>query len=119
MKDPFECTKEDFLEMDWFYSGDRFNGVIMVPTENLHDSGVISMKLILCDGNNIVGVTGGKDVIQMFFGGHADLLIDCLPKSGCIRAFCDHELKRRHDDPFAVILRSSLEVLVNRKDRPI
>ena len=106
-----QCTKKDLLEIENYAPEEKFNGVVIVPTNNTHSSGWRSMKYILVNGERIVGsLGGGSDVLHINgiggFGYGADLddsiksgtvkrvayKIDCLNKSGCLRLFADHWL---------------------------
>lgn len=69
-----------------------YNQIIIVPTDELHDSGYICMKYVLVEVGKeyppkIVGVVGGwSDVLHMPGGIHAvEANIDCLPNSKCLR----------------------------------
>lgn len=86
-----------------------FNGFIIVPTGELHDSGFGCMKFVLTKHSDIVGAVGGWcDVVHLNgIGGYGldwqrslkerrvpviDWSIDLLPKSGCLRVFSTHRL---------------------------
>lgn len=60
--------------------GKPFSQVIIIPTDDIHDSGFRCMKYILLkweNGLNVVGVVGGySDVIHLRNG---KARIDCLP----------------------------------------
>lgn len=83
-------------------------GVVIIPTNELHDSGFGCMKFALLNNRNIVGCVGGySDVIHLNgiggYGKYGDVAyktnmtkriawsIDCLP-NGLIRLFCCHKL---------------------------
>lgn len=103
MKDVFECTKKELLEMETFFQKENFNGIVIVPTGKKHDSGFMCMKFILLNRNKVVGVVSGwSDVVHVNgicgFGKNMKYMdcgmepvagwsIDCLPKSGCVRLF--------------------------------
>ena len=93
-----EYTLEEFREMELFGEGLLFNQVVIVPMDELHDSGYRCMKFILCHYGNIVGVVSGwSDVVHPNgIGNHGlsydwfetpniGLSIDCLAGSGCVR----------------------------------
>lgn len=93
-----EYTIEEFREMELFGEDCLFNNVVIVPMNELHDSGYRCMKFILCHGRNIVGaVSGWSDVIHPNGIGNyglshdwcttpnIGLSIDCLAESGCVR----------------------------------
>lgn len=69
--------------------GKPFSQVIIIPTDDIHDSGFRCMKYILLkwkDGLNVVGVVGGySDVIHLWNG---KAKIDCLP-CGYLRVMLD------------------------------
>ena len=86
-----------------------FNGFIIVPTGELHDSGWGCMKFVLTHYGEIVGCVGGysdvvhlngiggygKDFLQGLASGMTavvDWSIDLLPEAGCVRVFCSQEL---------------------------
>ena len=93
-----EYTLEEFREMELFGRDCFFDSVVIVPVEELHDSGYRCMKFILCHHDDIVGVVGGwSDVVHPNgIGNHGlsydwsatpniGLHIDCLKGSGCVR----------------------------------
>lgn len=103
-------TKEDFENLDYFGPTDEFNGIVIIPTNELHDSGFGCMRFALTNHEEVVGCVGGySDVIHLNgiggFGrfedfnetlktGRAkriDWSIDCLP-NGLIRLFCSYKL---------------------------
>jgi len=104
-------TREEFENLDYFKPTDDFNGVIIIPTNELHDSGFGCMKFALTNGDEVVGcIGGGSDVIHLNgIGGYGkynkgfdktlktdmvkriDWSIDCLP-NGLIRLFCSCKL---------------------------
>ena len=103
-----KMTKKDFLNLDNFYNGEKFNAIVIVPTNYKHDSNFQCMKYILLKNWKIVGVIGGgSDVIHINgIGGFGknpdyknqfvkrhDLRIDCLPKSKCLRLFSDDDFE--------------------------
>ena len=93
-----EYTLEEFREMELFGEDCLFNNVVIVPMNELHDSGYRCMKFILCDDGDIVGaVSGWSDVVHpngIWNHGlsydwsvtpNIGLSIDCLAGSGCVR----------------------------------
>ena len=87
----------------------KFNGFVIVPTGELHDSGFGCMKFVLTHCNEVVGAVGGWcDVVHLNgIGGygrcwHSSIesrmvpvigwSIDLLPASGCVRVFTKHRL---------------------------
>lgn len=100
--------REEFENLDYFEPTDEFNGVVIIPTNKLHDSGFGCMKFALINGGEVVGcVGGGSDVICLNgIGGYGkdfcgslktnmvkriDWTIDCL-SNGLIRLFCSYKL---------------------------
>ena len=107
-RDINDYTREQLLSIDKFYTNKPFKAVVIVPTNNIHDSGYRCMKYILLDPqtDTIVGVLGGgSDVIHINgfngFGLNYEQAIktrkapvigwriDCLRESGCVRLFSD------------------------------
>jgi hypothetical protein len=101
-------TREEFENLDYFKPTDDFNGVIIIPTNELHDSGFGCMKFALTNGDEVVGCVGGvSDVMHRngigWYGKYFDKAIktnmvkridwsiDCLP-NGLIRLFCSYAL---------------------------
>lgn len=112
MIDIMTASQDDLRSLDNKLPEGVFNSVVIVPTGELHDSGYMCMKFILCDRQkNIVGVLGGcSDVIHLDgIGGYGQYdkdyservksrqthiiawCIDCIP-CGFVRLFCDHNL---------------------------
>ena len=101
MKDLREYTLEEFQNMENFGEDSLFTDVIIVPMNELHDSGYRCMKFILVYQGKIVGVVSGwSDVVHPNgIGNYGNLMnsfetnlvpsmylsIDCLSKSGCVR----------------------------------
>lgn len=105
-------TREEFESLEYFKPTDNFNGVVIIPTDEMHDSGFRCMKFALVNYGKVVGcVGGGSDVIHLNgIGGYGkfgeewdrslntglmkrvDWSIDCLP-NGLIRLFCSHKLE--------------------------
>lgn len=106
----FDYTLEEFKNLEYSNPGKKeFDSVIIVPMDEIHDSGYRCMKYILVDTNDdvedsIVGVIGGySDVLHLNgISGYglsferniatrtvpiADWAIDCLDTSGCLRLF--------------------------------
>lgn len=102
-KNIFDYTKEEFLAMENFLPKKPFNGIIIVPTNQYHDSGYRCMKFVLIDQEEIVGIVSGWSDVLHFCGYKSDgcqfvpslLLyrwnVDCLPESGCVRFFSNAE----------------------------
>ena len=68
-----------------------YNQIIIVPTENIHDTGYLCMKYVLVKVGEeyppkIVGVVGGwSDVLHLCCERTPKANIDCLPNSECLR----------------------------------
>jgi hypothetical protein len=106
------ATREEFENLDYFKPTDEFNGVVIIPTDEMHDSGFKCMKFALMNYSEVVGcVGGGSDIIHLNgIGGYGqydieykkaiitnmvkriDWSIDCLP-NGLVRLFCSDKLK--------------------------
>ena len=103
-KDIEQYTLEELQAMENFGKNVPFNSVVLVPMEDMHDSGYRCMKFILLHDHKIVRVVSGwSDVIHLNgIGGYGRNLekafsydrpmvgvmpwsIDCLPTSGCMR----------------------------------
>lgn len=102
MKDLNEYTLQDFLEMPTKKPTETFTSVIIVPTDEIHDSGFRCMKFILVNHlAEIVGVvdTGSDCIWPNGVGNYGrnrlgDLMqrisymglhMDCLTESRCVR----------------------------------
>lgn len=102
MKDPNEISLKELKEIPAFGWDEEFNSLIIVPSEEIHDSGYRCMRAVLVRDNKIVGAIGGwSDVINPNgIGNRGDysarsenlnyvpsigLSIDCLKESKCIR----------------------------------
>lgn len=97
-----EYTREEFLAIQNFGIDSVFTGLIIVPTDELHESGFRCMKFILEHDGEIVGAASGwSDVVHPNGIGNygwnvrrslsrgavpnMSLSIDCLAMSGCVR----------------------------------
>lgn len=104
-------TREEFENLKCFEPTGEFNGIIIIPTNEMHESGYMCMKFALMDHWEVVGcVDCGSDVIHLNgIGGYGkyenfkealktglvkrvDWSIDCLP-NGLIRLFCSSKLE--------------------------
>lgn len=91
MKSIIDYTLEELKDLpydtDWSVGGKQYNQIIIVPTDELHESGYICMKYVLIKIGmkyppEIVAVVGGySDVIHLSVKAN----IDCLPNSKCLR----------------------------------
>jgi len=99
-----EYTKKEFLDMKNFGPEGLFTSIVIVPTNDKHDSGYRCMKFILIGKDGIVGVVSGwSDVVHINgIGGYGKDVrvemvkpigwsIDCLTKSRCLRLFANVE----------------------------
>lgn len=98
-KDFNEYSLEELQEIQNFGEKELFNSLIIVPSEEIHDSGFRCMKAILVRDGEIVGaVSGWSDVInpngignygnpfkRYKYVPYIGLSIDCLVKSKCVR----------------------------------
>lgn len=86
MKDLTQITLEEFQAMEEFGQDELFNEVVIVPTDDIHDSGYRCMKFILCKRGQIVGCVGGySDAVHPNWYEPVIVNIDCLTVSGCVR----------------------------------
>lgn len=102
-----KMTRKELQELEGFKPEGAFNGVVIVPMQENHESDYSCMKFILLDHLEIVGVVGGySDVVHLNgIGGYGKGLeemykpkrhawsIDCLPVSKCVRLFCMEPLE--------------------------
>lgn len=101
-KNPNEYTLKEFQEMEEFKPEKPFRWVIIVPMDDVHDSGYRCMKFIVGDGHDIYGaIYTGSDVVDPNgignFGKdwgrttprgmvpYIGLSLDCLVGSNCVR----------------------------------
>lgn len=109
MKKLNDYTLEELRAIENFGEQEEFSAFAIVPMEELHDSGYRAMKFILERDGEIVGAASGwSDVVHVNgiggYGAYGDdfmsalksqmvprvgMSMDCLPKSGCVRFFCD------------------------------
>ena len=102
---------KEFEKLKNFEPKENFNGCIIIPTGDMHDSGFMCMKFALTQNDKVVGcVGGGSDVIHINgIGGYGKYengfesaiitqkvsrvgwRIDCLP-NGLLRLFSDNWL---------------------------
>lgn len=102
-----DMTKKQFKEMKYFKPTSPFTDIIVVPTDDIHESGYRCMKFVLWNAikGEISGVVGGaSDVIHFNgIGGYGKSVyaepkrvaytIDCLKKSGYLRIMTRHYLE--------------------------
>lgn len=105
MKDLNEITLQEFLEMPSKKPDRPFTSVVIVPTDEIHESGFRCMKFILAFNGEIVGVVYTcSDVVWPNGIGnrgkywtaenfervpYTGLHIDCLAESRCVRIIVD------------------------------
>lgn len=109
-----EMTKEDFskvpIRRNFMAPVPMFKSLVIIPTDQEHDSGYLCMEFVAVnkDDEPIVRMSGCSDVLDINgIGGYGNWRlcsgipktippiswrIDCLPKSGYLRLFCDHFL---------------------------
>ena len=102
-----DMTKKQFKEMEYFKPTSPFTDIIVVPTDDIHESGYRCMKFVLWNAikGEISGVVGGaSDAIHFNgIGGYGKSVyaepkrvaytIDCLKKSGYLRIMTRHYLE--------------------------
>lgn len=111
MKDLNDITLKEFQDMECFGQNEIFNDVIIVPTDEIHDSGYRCMKFVLARWGEIVGcVSGHSDAVypngignmglhpdfDMYRRGFVPAMhmnIDCLKESGCVRLIFGENMK--------------------------
>lgn len=109
--DACKMTKEDFLKVPYresFNSKEKpFNSLVIIPMNDLHDSGWRKMQFVALDEKDepIVRIGMGADVLDIDgiggFGPRSFATgipkvrpvqgwrIDCLPESGYLRLWCE------------------------------
>lgn len=108
--DACKMTKEDFMKVpyrkDWDSKEKPFNSLVIIPTDELHESGWRNMQFVALDEKDepIVRLSNGADVLEIDgIGGYGKRnfpngvpkgrpiqgwRIDCLPESGYLRLWC-------------------------------
>lgn len=102
MKDLNAYTLQEFLEMPNKKPDGPFTSVVIVPTDEIHESGYRCMKFILAFNGDIVGVVDtGSDVVwpngrekhwtaeNFEWVPYIGLHMDCLVESRCARIMVD------------------------------
>lgn len=112
-----EMTREDFHKVPFreYFNSELppFESIVIIPTDELHDSGWQCMEFVGVDENMepVVRMSGCSDVIHIDgiggYGKWADKIprsrpiqawsIDCLPKSGYLRLFCHGKIDVGND----------------------
>lgn len=107
--DAYKMSLEELREVPYIEPNAnlKIGGIVIVPLEEVHDSGYACLKFVLLKaGGEIIGAVGGcSDVIHINgIGGYGDYQtceesiktgkidvaawsLDCLPISGCLRLF--------------------------------
>lgn len=104
MKSIIDYTLEELKELpydiDSSVRGKKYNQIIIVPTDELHESGYICMKYVLIESGmkyppEVIAVVGGySDALHMPCGIHAvKANIDCLPNSKCLRVILYEDME--------------------------
>lgn len=102
----FEISKEnidDLPNIKIWEDETLYNSVVIVPNEEIHDSGFRCMTYVFCKGDEVVGkVQCGSDVLMLDWGSFIDpkeqentnrgWSIDCTP-NGFIRIFSFNNIK--------------------------
>lgn len=103
-----EMTKEDFDEVPIANWNDefKFDNVVIIPMNKLHDSGFRMMDFVLCkDEKPLCRFSAGSDVLHLDgiagLGKERDFYavkpkawhIDCLPKSGYLRVLAQYPME--------------------------
>lgn len=108
----FNMTKEDFAKVpihDDFSNTPNFRSLVIIPTEQAHESGWMCMEFVAVDkyGEPMFKMSGYSDVLHLDgIGGYGEWyrvlpeyvkprswFIDCLP-CGYLRLNCKGEMKR-------------------------
>ena len=113
------ATLEEFRNLPFYWEpGMTFDRVIIVPQEDIHDSGYSMMSYVLVKEGEIVGKIGtASDVLHIDgIGGYGEWdsihgiptmvpvrawSIDCIPTSKCVSLFCGNHsmrIERGFDD---------------------
>lgn len=99
-----KMTVKDFRKLEPFGEDAEFNGIVLVPCNDVHESGFRMMRFVLLYDHKIVGVIDrGSDVLHINgIGGYGlnykeamktqkvrvvGWQIDCLSNSGLMRIF--------------------------------
>lgn len=118
MKKLYDYTLKELRAIENFGENEEFSAFVIVPMDELHDSGFRIMKFILERDGKIVGaVSGWSDVIHVNgIGGYGEfdntypirlksqlvprvgIQMDCLPESGCVRFFCGRDMIMKADN---------------------
>lgn len=80
------ATKEEFLNLGYKRPEGPFDGFVIIPTGELHDSGYMCMKLALTYHYEVVGcVSGYSDVIHLNgIGGYGKIYGDVPQRQDCV-----------------------------------
>lgn len=87
-----DLTLEQLQGLPYFENVDvEVTSIVIVPSEKKHHAtGFQCMDFVLCDGFDVIGKIGGMaDAINIVFKERDMYRMDCLPKSKCMRIFCN------------------------------
>lgn len=98
MKSISKMTLEEFLQVPHRESFDKnigeFNSLVLIPTDDIHDSGYRCMEFVACiEQDAIVRLSGCSDIVHVgkMLISKGEITpgwsIDCLPKSGLLRLY--------------------------------
>ena len=121
-----DMTLEEFMELphrEWSEDIGEFQSLVILPTENLHDSDFRCMEFVAIaeKGRPICRMAGGSDVIHLggiggqnrqFNPAPIGWSIDCLKTSGLLRVFCHQPITAGPD-------LSSFELFVVEKKKDV
>lgn len=106
------ATLEEFRNLPFYWEPDiKFDRLIIVPQEDIHDSGYSMMSYVLVEQGEIVGKIGAAaDVLHIDgIGGYGEWdsiheiptmvpvrswCIDCLPTSKCVSLFSGNQIMK-------------------------
>lgn len=106
-----DLTEEEFRNIpfreNWNSTTEKFDNLVILPMQSKHDSGYRLMDFVACKSNKpICRLSGCSDVFHLNgIGGYGNFngsipvstpviawSIDCLPKSGLLRLWCNFKL---------------------------
>lgn len=105
----FTATLRELHDIEYEIPKEPFNGIVIVSTGKVHESGYLCMKLVFVSGCRVVGCAGGCcDVLHLNgIGGyglnyketivtqkvdHINWQVDLLP-NGCVRIYTSKKLQ--------------------------
>lgn len=132
--DAYKMSLEELREVPYIEpkANLKIGGIVIVPLEEVHDSGYACMKFVLLgEFHEVIGAVGGcSDVIHINgIGGYGDYQtceesiktgkidvaawsLDCLPTSGCLRLFNCHGSMR-----ISELIGSDFDVYAVKKEK--